>query len=219
MKLDSHIHSSYSEDSKSKISDILKTSRQKNLDIIGISDHNTVEGSKVAIKESKKYDDLLVVPSIEISSNSGHIIGFGVEEDIPRNLSPEETIDKIHEANGLVIIPHPYSSYREGLFHKVSGEKLKVDAIEVLNAKFFIGYGNYKSKKFSKKHSIPGIGASDAHTIKSIGDCYTEINCEMTVDSVLKSIKKGKVKACGKGTSYFKGTSYLKFYKNKLKKK
>ncbi|MDL2270448.1 PHP domain-containing protein [Methanobrevibacter sp. OttesenSCG-928-I08] len=213
MKLDSHIHSSYSSDSSSKIEDILNKSRNIGLDIIGISDHDTIEGSKIAIKESQKYEDILVIPSIEISSASGHILGFGVEEKVPMNLSPDETIDRIHELGGLAIIPHPYSFYRYGLFHKVEGEKLKVDAIEILNAKYFLGYGNYKSEKHAKKQSIPEIGASDAHKIEYIGDCFTEIECEMNIDSVLKNIKKGKVKACGKGTSY------LTIYKNKIIKK
>ena len=60
--MDSHIHSEYSPDSKSKLKDIFKIAKDKNIDIIGISDHNTVEGSKEAQKLTKN-DDLLVIPS------------------------------------------------------------------------------------------------------------------------------------------------------------
>ena len=45
-KMDSHIHSEYSPDSKSKLEDIFKVAKKKDIEIIGISDHNTVEGSK-----------------------------------------------------------------------------------------------------------------------------------------------------------------------------
>ena len=83
-KMDSHIHSEYSPDSKAKLEDIFKVAKSRDLDIIAISDHNTVEGSKEARKLTKN-DDLLVIPSIEISSLEGHILGFGCEEYIERD--------------------------------------------------------------------------------------------------------------------------------------
>ena len=42
LKMDSHIHSEYSSDSHSKIDDILKVAKKENIDVIAISDHNTV---------------------------------------------------------------------------------------------------------------------------------------------------------------------------------
>ena len=204
LKFDPHIHSSYSYDCNSKISDILKTARVKKLDVIAISDHNTVEGSKVAIKESKKFDDLLVIPSLEISSSKGHILALGVEELIEKNLSPIDTIEKIHDFGGLAIIPHPFSFYREGVFSRVNPSTLKFDAIETLNSKYFFGYSNYKAKKYALKNNIPQIGSSDSHNLKSIGDCFTKLNCDLSIDSVFKAIKNRKTLPCGKGNSYFR---------------
>ena len=45
LKMDSHIHSEYSPDSSSKIDDILKVAKKEKLDVIAISDHNTVDGT------------------------------------------------------------------------------------------------------------------------------------------------------------------------------
>ena len=56
LKMDSHIHSEYSPDSNSKIDDILKTAEKRNIDIIAISDHNTVEGTKEVLKKTKNTD-------------------------------------------------------------------------------------------------------------------------------------------------------------------
>ena len=113
-KMDSHIHSEYSPDSKSKLKDIFSVAKMRDLEIIAISDHNTVEGSKEARKLTKD-DDLLVIPSIEISAAEGHILGFGCEEHVERDLPAEETIDLIHDQGALAIIPHPYCFYRHGL--------------------------------------------------------------------------------------------------------
>ncbi len=207
-KMDSHIHSEYSPDSKSKIEDIIKIAESREIDIIAISDHNTVDGSKVAQKLTKDKE-IFVMPSIEISALEGHIIGYGCQENIKRDLSAEETIDLIHEQGGLAIIPHPYCFYRHGLLCKANYEDLKIDAIETKNARFIVGYCNNKAKKLSKKEKLPGLGASDAHYYKFVGDCYSKIDCEKDIDSILKAIKKNKVDAFGKGTSNIRLTQYL----------
>ena len=208
-RLDSHIHCQYSPDSSTKIDDIIKKSIEDKIDIIAISDHNTVEGSKVAVEKTKNTENLLVIPSIEISSSKGHILGFGCEEVIPRDLEPEETIDMIHDQGGLAIIPHPFCFYRHGLLCKSNPDELNFDAIETRNARFIVGWGNFKDKKLADKKNIPSLGASDSHYIDFLGDCYSLIDCELDIDSVLKSIKKGQVEAHGKGTSNIKLSKYL----------
>ena len=216
LKMDSHIHSEYSPDSFAKIDDILKKAREESIDIIAISDHNTVDGTSEVVRKTNGTD-ILAIPSVEISSSHGHILGFGCEDYIPKGLSPQETIDKIHQQGGLAIIPHPYCFYRHGLLCKSDYKELKIDAIEVKNARFIVGYCNNKAKKLSKKEKIPSLGASDAHYYKFVGDCFSLIECEKDIDSILKSIVKGKIEAHGKGTSNILLSKYL-FEKNILKK-
>ena len=216
LKMDSHIHSEYSPDSSSKIDDILKVARSENVDIIAISDHNTASGTPEVLRKTRNTD-ILAIPSIEISSSLGHILGFGCEENIPRDLTPEDTIDRIHDLGGLAIIPHPYCFYRHGLLCKSDYKDLKIDAIETKNARFIIGYCNNKAKNLAKSENIPTLGASDAHYWEFLGDCYSLIDCEMDIDSVMKAIKKRKVEAHGKGTSNILLSKYL-FERRVLKK-
>lgn len=214
--LDPHIHSNYSGDAMNSPQEIIKKSKSLGLNIIAISDHNTVEGAKIAIKETKNDDDILVVPSIEISSSMGHILGLGVEELIKKGLSPEETVDEIHSHGGLAIVAHPYCYYRHGLFCKYKNTDLKIDGVESKNARYILGYSNSKGKKLAKKKKIAEIGSSDAHMIDFIMDCYTEIDCEMDIDSVLKAVKMRKTKAMGSGTSNIKLSKFL--YQKHIKK-
>ena len=216
LKMDSHIHSEYSPDSSSRIDDILKTAKKENIDVIAISDHNTVDGTGEVLRKTKDTD-ILAIPSIEISSSDGHIIGFGCEENVARDLSPEETIDRIHDLGGLAIIPHPYCFYRHGLLHKRDYKDLKFDAVETKNARFIVGYCNRKAKNLSKKENIPCLGASDAHYWKFVGDCFSLVDSEKDIDSILKAILKHKVEAHGKGTSNILLSKYL-FEKKILKK-
>lgn len=217
LKLDSHIHSEYSQDCLTKIDDIIDKSIASGLDIIAISDHNTVAGSEVAVRKTSSSDDILVVPSLEISSLEGHIVGFGCTDLIPEGLHAAETIDLIHDNGGIAIVPHPYCFYRHGLFCKADPSTLDFDAIETKNARFIAGYCNGKASKLAKLENIPSLGASDSHFVDFVGDCYSNIDCKMDIDSVIKAIKKGKVSPAGHGTSNIKLAKYL-FDKNILRK-
>ncbi|MCL2115841.1 MAG: PHP domain-containing protein [Methanobrevibacter sp.] len=205
MNLDPHIHSCYSGDSRSKPKNIINQAIAIGLDIIAISDHNTTKGSKVARAEAKNKN-IIIVPSIEISSSKGHIIGFGVDEDIPSDLSPYDTIDKIHDNGGIAIIPHPFSFYRNGLFSKVNPKGFDIEAVEVKNARYILGYSNYKSKTLARKANLAEIGASDSHFIGSIGDSYTtlyDIDSDSTTDDIIDAIRFKRTIAKGRKTSNY----------------
>ena len=60
LKMDSHIHSEYSPDSHSKIDDILKVAKNENIDIIAISDHNTVDGTREVMQKTRTTDILAI---------------------------------------------------------------------------------------------------------------------------------------------------------------
>ena len=94
---------------------------------------------------------------------------------------------------------------------------MKIDAIETKNARFIIGYCNNKAKNLAKAENIPTLGASDAHYWKFVGDCFSIIDCEKDIDSVMKAIRKRKVEANGKGTSNILLSKYL-FERRILKK-
>ena len=51
-----------------------------------------------------------------------------------------------------------------------------------------------------KKRRIPQIGSSDAHFIGAIGSCITEVDADLSVDSILKGILSGKTRVFGDRT-------------------
>ncbi len=198
MIIDPHIHSKYSGDATASPGEIIRRSRKIGLDAIAIADHNTLKGSMVAIEEAKDLDDFLVIPAMEITTNKGHIVALGVNDEVESGLSPEETIDKIRTQGGIAIAPHPFVRYREGLCDYV--KDLDVDAIETLNSRYIFGYSNWRAKRLAKKRGIPEIGASDAHFVGAIGSCVTELKAEFNIDGIFKGILSGKTKVYGNRT-------------------
>ena len=193
MKIDTHIHSKYSKDSITPLEDIIKYSQKIGLNAIAITDHDEIEGTWAVRK--LEHEGLLLIPGEEVSSTKGHIVALGITDYIKPLQTPAETIDQIHDNAGIAIAAHPYCYYRSGLGDIV--QSLDIDAMETKNSRFIFGVSNYLSKKVSEKNNVPPIGASDAHFIKGIGRCYTEIPEADDVDTILKYIKKGKSTAHG----------------------
>jgi len=184
MLFDFHIHSEYSRlDSRSKVVDILEQAKKVGLGAVAISDHDAIEGSLKAAKMSSK--ELIILPSMEISSLDGHIIGLGVLERVPMDLTASETVERIHKLGGIAIAAHPYDSVRRGV-----GDlcwKAPFDAIEV-NGHCL--YGNGKAKQVAKAHGKPLVGGSDAHSVGEIATVCTEV-IGNNADGILEAIRKG----------------------------
>ncbi|MDD1774706.1 MAG: PHP domain-containing protein, partial [Methanobacterium sp.] len=172
MILDPHIHSIYSGDSNITPAQIIERSREIGLDAIAIADHNTLKGSESAIKLSEKFDNILVIPAMEVSTSNGHIVALGINEEVEIGKSPDQTIEDIRSQGGIAIAPHPFVRYREGLCDYV--QDLDVDAIETLNSRYIFGFSNWRAKRLAIKRGIPQVGASDAHFQGAIGSCVTE---------------------------------------------
>lgn len=81
-KGDFHIHSTES-DGELKPGEIVLLAKERNLDIIALTDHNTVNGNKEAIKVGEIYG-VKVIPGIELSTrfkgNKVHILGYFTDD-------------------------------------------------------------------------------------------------------------------------------------------
>ena len=190
IKLDLHIHSQYSEDAIGSPKDIIKSLKKKGLQGLAITDHNTVEGGLKAVKIAPK--DFIIIPGIEISTADGHMLALNVEKNIARNLSIQETVEKILEQGGIPIVPH--------LFRNMSGikkEKLKtihqkINTIEVFNA-CSMPKTNLKIAKIAKEFNLGGTGGSDSHDPAYAGYAYTVVDTtDMNADTILSEINKKK---------------------------
>jgi predicted metal-dependent phosphoesterase TrpH len=80
-----------------------------------------------------------------------------------------------------------------------------VDAIEVFNAWLFTGYRNRKARRFAAENALPGVAASDAHTLEYVGRAFTEVEIDdaASIDAVesadvLEAIRDGTTTVSGK---------------------
>ncbi|HIK00411.1 TPA: PHP domain-containing protein [archaeon] len=165
MILDVHLHTIFSDGINTPAEMAAQVKRLK-IDGFAITDHNTVKGQKIAREAAKKLK-LTFVPGIEVSSLEGHVLGLFITENIPKCLSAEETVERIHEQGGIAIAAHPYDHFRESVKDLV--RKVKFDYIEVYNTRAPFLPDNWKAQKVAKELGLKITAASDAHAIEEVG--------------------------------------------------
>ncbi len=189
MRFDLHVHSVYSHDGHSKVKDILERCKKIGLSGICIADHNSIEGSLEALKLKKDFEDLIIIPGMELSTKKGHLIALGIYEEISSNLSLKEIEDEIEKQNGLKIAPHPYSFLRKSLTFSI--KDINIDAIETHNSRDFLRLNKFFSTRYARKNKIPMTGGSDAHFLDEIGKGFTLIEAS-DEEEILSMIRKGR---------------------------
>jgi predicted metal-dependent phosphoesterase TrpH len=156
---------------------------------VAITDHSTVDGYYKVRELASAYQDILIIPGVEVSTIYGDLIVLGVAELPPEPWTVENVINFARERGALTIAAHPYRAYGLGDLTK----NYDVDAIEVLNGASS-PHINRMAENLAKAMGLPGVAGSDAHQINELWTAYTEVQASLDIDEILKAIKKGLVR-------------------------
>ena len=193
LKMDLHVHTDRSYDAHTRREDLPAIVKSRGLDGVAVTEHN--------IFDPPSFDDALVLPGVEISSRDGHIIALGINEMVQPKLPADDTIRRIHNQDGVAIIPHPYDPVCQCI--KIARLKTRPDAVETVNADALSFYiSNWLARRDSTKFKLPQVGGSDSHIPQTIGDAYTLIDAKSRdLKDILNGIRCGKVSGGGRATS------------------
>lgn len=170
MKIDLHCHSFYSREATSSPRKLIKTAKEKGVNGIALTDHDTISGWEEAKKSSKEFGIFLILGE-EIKTKKGDILGLFLEKEI-KSRDPIGVIKEIKAQNGIVVLPHPFffpEHFRDNLEKYVN----LIDGIEVFNARCPFQGADKKALNFAKKYNLALIGGSDAHYSKDVGNGVT----------------------------------------------
>ena len=159
---------------------------------VAVTDHNTLEGFFHVRRFAAAYEDVVIIPGVEVSTVRGDVIVLGVEEKPAHWSSLESVVDFARARSGVIVIPHPFRG--GGIGDAAKKIPSDIAAVEVANPDASDDE-NRKAETLAKSTNMPGVGGSDAHHIYQMWKAYTQIEAEPNVDSILKAIKQKSVTA------------------------
>ena len=198
IKADLHIHTCYSIDCLSTLEQIVKRCLELGINCIAVADHNTIAGA-LKLREIAPFK---VIIAEEILTPVGEIMGLFLNEQIPRGLSPQETISRIRSQGGLVAIPHPFGRSLSWKSNPLTSAEIlsRVDIIETFNSRTPFSSDIARARKLAKEQRKAASAGSDAHTLGEIGRAYVEMPEFTGPDDFLNSLAQGKI--FGQQSSY-----------------
>lgn len=219
-KADIHIHTNHSDGSSSAQEVLEHVQHHTDLDVIAITDHDTLTGALEAkrLHEQGNYRFELILGQ-EITSQVGHIIGLFLTEPVPKELSVSETIRRIHVQRGLAIAAHPmlvmrYINPDMLTANGVGADCLMTepfDAIEIVNGTPLLGKENARAKLLNRTMLFRAeTGGSDGHILEAIGKAYTLFPGK-TVDDFRRSVEQKTCEAVSTRYAIREKLKYLKF--------
>jgi predicted metal-dependent phosphoesterase TrpH len=189
LKLEFHCHTIFSKDSLTHPIDLVKTSRRKGIDRVVVTDHNTIAGARAAQAIAPE----LVIVGEEIMTTRGEILAAFVSEEIPKGLTPEETIRRLKDQGAFISVSHPFDRWRSGHWHEEDLLEIlpQVDAIEVFNSRCMLPQFNQEAQQLAERHDLAGTVGSDAHAAFELGQSLMVLEPFESSDELRKVIRKG----------------------------
>jgi predicted metal-dependent phosphoesterase TrpH len=161
---------------------ILDAAERAGLNVIALTDHDDIRGAFILRDlAAKRGSPVEIVPGIEVTTRSGHLLALWVEDEIPMFAPLPETIALIHARGGLAIAPHPLSYLTFSIGERAlralhaASEECRIDGIELVNPSYA---GRVRSRRASLLNEellgAAETGSSDAHHAQLVGTAWTD---------------------------------------------
>ncbi|HTP54663.1 MAG TPA: CehA/McbA family metallohydrolase [Thermoplasmata archaeon] len=194
-RLDLHVHSDRSPDSRLSLDAIAARVRTLGLNGFALTDHNTIDGFPGLRDLQSRHPDLVVVPGVEVSTHEGHLLAYGVASLPPIRRPLEETVRWIRDHGGEAVLPHPFRFFH-GVGERAS-QRVDIRAIETLNGQTS-AHANRAAAAVAARRRLAGTGGSDGHTLAGVGRAYTTFDpVPASAEDVLESIRRATTRADG----------------------
>lgn len=171
MLIDMHLHeSTCSLDSHISLEQIVTIAREKGLDAVCITDHDSM-GLREYAEEYARKTGFPIFVGVEYYSLQGDITAWGINDFPRQRIDAQLFIDQVNAAGGFCVSCHPFRNNKRGLeenLRRVHG----LHGVEVLNGSADME-ANRTALRFCRELGLQAIGASDAHTTEQIGKYVT----------------------------------------------
>lgn len=207
MLIDLHTHTRpLSWDSYLSPDDLVERSKAAGLDGICLSEHDYLWDPDDVAALAKRHN-YLVLPAIEINTDDGHILVYGIDRYVYGMHRSHELAKHVRAADGAMVAAHPYRrqmpwyvederDYHDALVRAARNPAYQYCvALEKLN-----GRGTQKENAFSaalcEHMGMPGTAGTDSHSRSDIGRCATNFERDIhDIYELIEELKAGRFEA------------------------
>lgn len=205
--IDLHTHTRpLSWDSYLTPDDLVERSKAAGLDGICLSEHDYLWDPDDVIALGRRHH-FLVLPAIEINTDDGHILVYGIDKYVYGMHRSHELARHVEQAGGAMVAAHPYRrqmpwymdserDYHDALVRASHNPAYRYcAALERIN-----GRGTVKENQFSaalcEHMEMPGTAGTDSHSRSDIGRCATNFERDIVdIDGLIDELKAGRFDA------------------------
>ena len=194
LKTETHCHNMFSNghvgeiespfDSNVTISSQLEESLLAGLDVLFVTNHNTLDGYNQIINyknSHKKFSGIEVYPAEEVTTDKeAHVLVYGLHKEIKSGQSLDEILD---DAN--------YQGHAD--FLNTREDSKKCDLFEVFNSSNIDVYSNKKAEIFAKENNLHVVAGSDSHVTSTIARCTNLIDSANNIDDIIFALKHKRI--------------------------
>jgi hypothetical protein len=186
------------------VDELVDAAKQQGLDGVCLTEHDTFWSAEETLALSRRHQ-FLVLPGVELNTDSGHVVVFGLEAYVFGLHKPPFLRDMVDRSGGVIIAAHPYRrrfledpgrdpATRADMLQRAVNDDFfqHCDAIESIN-----GRGSQAENRFSQDLQVQlgmkAIGGSDAHRLEQLGTAATRFQDKITcLSDLIKALRAGR---------------------------
>ncbi len=236
MKADLHVHSYHSgyasqlrvlrsRECYSSAEDVYRTAKARGMDLVCLTDHDTLDGCVDFLSRHPGADDFIVGEEIEcrVPDAPGlrvHLGALGMTERIHRDVRPLrgnvfEAAAYLRQQDVLFAVNHLFFFFRGQVPDRryVADMLGMAPGVEVRNGAMSAGHNGFIAELVEEARAAEGtapivMAGSDAHTLRWVGTTYTDAP-GATRDEFLASVRAGLGTAGGEHGGLWRATSEI----------
>ncbi len=190
LRLELHAHTHASPDCGLSPTRLIELLQERGIQALAVTDHNTMAGAFEMVRVSP----LPTILAEEIKSTAGDIIGLFLEEEIPRDMSPRDTVGAIKDQGGLVLLPHPFDSLRRSALREATDDiREHIDILEVFNGRTLRERDNRTAQDYARDHGLVASVGSDSHLAREVGVSWQLIKPWSGPEEFLDNLRKAEL--------------------------
>jgi hypothetical protein len=170
---------------------LMRAAMARGLDGVCITEHDALWTTAEIARVANEMQ-FLVLRGMEVTTEVGHVLVFGLERHDPAMATLAELHRIVRAEGGLMFLAHPSRRYGSLPPDDLSAV---FDSVEVHNGTEGM-LQNDNAAGLARGLRLPGIGGSDAHSVREVGVCATEFSAPvMDEGSFVAALRAGAYRA------------------------